>query len=61
MELVKHVTKYCIKCLNMFLIGKTLMPLRVLHMLQLAFCAVEKKISIPICHCEWSTYGNRRP
>lgn len=61
MVLVKHVIKYCIKCLNMFLIGKTLMPLRVLHMLQLAFVQLRKKIPIPICHYEWSTYGNRGP
>lgn len=47
MELVKHDIKYCIKCLNMFLIGKTLMPLRVLHMLQLAFVQLRKKHQYP--------------
>lgn len=47
MELVKHVIKYCIKCLNMFLIGRTLMPLRVLHMLQLAFMQLRKKYQYP--------------
>lgn len=47
MVLVKHVIKYCIKCLNMFLIGKTLMPLRVLHMLQLAFVQLRKKYQYP--------------
>lgn len=47
MELVKHIIKYCIKCLNMFLIGKTLMPLRVLHMLQLAFVQLRKKYQYP--------------
>lgn len=47
MELVKHDIKYCIKCLNMFLIGKTLMPLRILHMLQLAFVQLRKKHQYP--------------
>jgi hypothetical protein len=44
---VKDGIKYCIKCLSMFLIGKTLMPLRVLHMLQLAFVQLRKKNQYP--------------
>lgn len=44
---MRHDIKYCIKCLNMFLIGKTLMPLSVLHMLQLAFVQLRKKYQYP--------------